>query len=426
MSAVGDAAEGRGLLGRAARAGLRRLRALGRHPLLSRAARGELRFERRGGHPVEADHLPHLISALEWLTRAQDATPDAGFSRAYSVVWNDYFGGRGWQPSYPETTGYIIPTLYAVADLLERPDLGERATRAARWESEIQLPSGAVQGGVIGEGRSPSVFNTGQVIFGWLAALEEDGAAAFEDSARRAGEFLVEGLDADGTWRRNSSRFARGDSTLYNARTSWALAEAGTRLGRDDFVDAAARSLRAVADRQTENGWLPDCCLWKPEQPLLHTLAYAFRGLLEGGRVLGDDGLVRAAEEGARAIAGRVGPEGRLSGQFAADWSEAAEWSCLTGSAQMANVWLRLRDVTGDACWREPVAPVLRYLKASQNRTSEVEGLRGGIKGSLPFSGPYGRYEVLNWATKFFVDALLRDLPVGQPDRLGSSVLLLA
>jgi len=40
---------------------------------------------------------------------------------------------------------------------------------------------------------------------------------------------------------------------------------------------------------------------------------------------------------------------------------------------------------------------------------SDSPGLRGGVKGSCPFDGDYGRYEVLNWATKFFVDALLLD-----------------
>ncbi len=43
----------------------------------------------------------------------------------------------------------------------------------------------------------------------------------------------------------------------------------------------------------------------------------------------------------------------------------------------------------------------------TQNRTSTDLGLRGGIKGSSPFDGAYGRYELLNWAAKFFIDALL-------------------
>jgi len=35
--------------------------------------------------------------------------------------------------------------------------------------------------------------------------------------------------------------------------------------------------------------------------------------------------------------------------------------------------------------------------------------LRDGIKGLYPFDGGYARYEVLNWATNFFADALLLD-----------------
>src|SRR2546422_1920622 len=48
---------------------------------------------------------------------------------------------RSWQPSYPETTGYIIPTLYAAARRLGRAELAARAEAAARWEIEIQLRS---------------------------------------------------------------------------------------------------------------------------------------------------------------------------------------------------------------------------------------------------------------------------------------------
>ncbi|MBK7717589.1 MAG: hypothetical protein IPI38_19665 [Gemmatimonadetes bacterium] len=98
------------------------------------------------------------------------ASPAATASSA-----SPYFQGQGWQPSYPETTGYLIPTLLEAARVLEDPALVDRALRAARWEIAIQLESGAVQGGVIGEGRTPAIFNTGQVMFGWLAAFEHTG-----------------------------------------------------------------------------------------------------------------------------------------------------------------------------------------------------------------------------------------------------------
>ena len=75
----------------------------------------------------------------------------------------------------------------------------------------------------------------------------------------------------------------------------------------------------------------------------------------------------------------------------------------------MVSVWLRLCEISGDAGWLRPVPSVLRFLKSTQNRTSTDPGLRGGIKGSYPVDGEYGRFEVLNWATKFFIDALARD-----------------
>ena len=393
---------------RVARAVQARLRQVRAHPAFNPVAFEES-WQERAGYSVDPDHRPHLVSALDWLLRAQDVTGDGGIARGYSLAWNPYFESRGWQPAYPETTGYIIPTLFEAARHLKRPELAQRAERAARWELEIQLPSGAVRGGVIGERPSPAVFNTGQVLLGWLAAFAETGSGIFAGGARRAVGYLLATLDEDGLWRRGNSRFADQRATLYNARAAWALAEAGRHLGAPEFREAAARSLRAVARRQHDDGWFPDCCLSDPRRPLLHTLAYTIRGLLEGGRVLEDEALMAAAACAAERVALAVEPDGRLPGRFAAGWHPAGSWSCLTGQAQMANIWLRLFAITRERKWLEPVEPVLRFLKSTQNRTSRNPGVRGGIKGSFPLGAEYGSYQILNWATKFFIDALLRD-----------------
>lgn len=356
---------------------------------------------------------------MDWVVRAQDATPDDGIARGYSVLYSPYFKSRGWQPSYPETTGYLIPTLFEAARELNRPDLAERAVRAADWEIAIQLPSGAVQGGVIGEGRTPAIFNTGQVMFGWLAALEITTERRYAEALRRAGQFLVSAMDSQGQFRDGESDFARKDATLYNARVTWALAEAGQALGEPAFTAAAQRHLRMVASRQAGNGWFPHCCLTDPARPLLHTIAYTIRGLLEGGRVLGDPQLLAAGSRAAEALLLLVAADGWLPGRLAADWSPAVTWSCLTGEVQMANNWMRLHLITGESRWLEPVPRVLQFVKRTQNRTSADPGLRGGIKGSAPMSGDYGRHEILNWATKYFADALMRHGQLARGDAAG-------
>jgi hypothetical protein len=396
------------LLRRAGKSARARWRTLRGYPLFNPVGLLEMVQEARGGHPVDPDHRPHLVEAIDWFVRAQDAAPDDGIPRGYGVLYIPYFGRRGWQPSYPETTGYIIPTLLEAAHHLNRPALAERAVRAARWEIDVQLETGAVQGGVIGEGRSPAIFNTGQVIFGWLAAFEATGDGRFADAARRAAAWLASVMGADGRWQHGESDFARKDATLYNARASWALAEAGMVLEEAKFRDAAHRNLRFVAQSQARNGWFPHCCLSDPERPLLHTLAYTVRGLSEGGRVLQDSALIGAGARAAEALAGTVRADGFMPGRYRNDWSGLEDWSCLTGNVQMANNWMRLALITGESRWLEPVERVLAFVKRTQNRTSRDPGLRGGIKGSSPLGGEYSRHQILNWATKYFADALMR------------------
>src|SRR5687768_441667 len=171
-------------------------------PVMNLRAREELRRDRAGGHPVDADPQEHLLAAVDWLTRAHDASGNGGVSRAYGVGWHPYFRTRGWQPAYPETTGYIIPTMFDVASHLGRPDLRKRAIRMADWELEVQLSSGAVQGGVIGEQAvpTPAAFNTGQVLFGLVRAHMETGNDDYLVAGRRAADYLVGAQAPDGSY----------------------------------------------------------------------------------------------------------------------------------------------------------------------------------------------------------------------------------
>jgi hypothetical protein len=53
-----------------------------------------------------------------------------------------------------------------------------------------------------------------------------------------------------------------------------------------------------------------------------------------------------------------------------------------------------------------------RYLVGHHDISSLNPAIRGGLPGSWPTWGDYGRFKVLNWATKFLVDALLlRTIP---------------
>ncbi|MCI0546189.1 MAG: pectate lyase, partial [Candidatus Rokubacteria bacterium] len=203
----------------------------------------------------------HLAATMAWLCRAHDAAGTGGVARSYSLRWQRAHARRGWLPAYPETTGYIIPTFFDYAAIARDEAFRRRAVQMAEWEVAMQMPEGAVQGGVLGVRPTPAVFNTGQVLFGWARAFRETGEERFRAAARRAADFLVNAQDADGAWRRHGSRYARAGVNVYDARSAWGLLEAARITGDPSQREAAARNLKFVLTRQSANGWFTDCCL---------------------------------------------------------------------------------------------------------------------------------------------------------------------
>jgi uncharacterized protein YyaL (SSP411 family) len=248
------------------------------------------------------------------------------------------------------------------------------------------------------------------VCFGWARAYEETQAELSLRSVRRAGDFLVEAQDPDGAWRRHGSKFARTGVNVYDARTAWGLARAWQVTAESRHRDAAYRNLAFAVTRQRPNGWFEECCLTDNEHPLVHTLAYATEGLLEGGVLLGEPTFVASARRALDALLERQRPDGGLAGRFDSQWQPAADWSCLTGDAQTSICWWRLFEITGEERYREAGRKLNRFLMRTQRLSDPSPGVRGGIKGSHPAWGGYGPYEYLNWAAKFFGDALLLEI----------------
>jgi len=378
--------------------------------LYNASAESEKRREARVVATEATDSAVHLREALAWLKRAQDATHDRGVSRGFGVAWIPYLKRKGWQPSYPETTGYIIPTFFDCASLLGDDDLRRRALEMADWELDVQMPTGAVMAGTVDQTPTPAVFNTGQVMLGWIRAFSETNRESYRRGLERASEFLLSTQDEDGTWRRGNSQYASAVATTYNSRVGWALSWTGALLKRDSYVEAGKRNLDRTLVLQTPNGWFVDNDLDDPSAPYTHTIAYAMEGLLGGFDVFGDRRYLDAVLLAAEHVSACVDQNGRLPGRIGSSWNAMASWSCLTGSVQIAGLLFRLHRLTDDERFRSTATRLLRSVKLTQNCVSGNPGLRGGIKGSYPFDGDYGRYEVLNWATKFFIDALLLEM----------------
>jgi len=362
-----------------------------------------------GGVEPEYTTDDHLRAAIDWLARAQDVRrgkPDAG---GVSAGWSFE---DGWLPSYPETSGYIVETFVAASDALDRPELLDRAHRIIDWELAIQQPDGAFPGHFGEPGSRPVVFNTGQIMHGMLAGYLQLHRAECLEAAVRAGHWLARAQDEDGCWR----RFEHRDAVhTYNTRATWALAATALIAGEPAQKAAALRNLDWALAQQRDNGWFANTAFVPDRPPFTHTIAYAIRGFLECGVLLGSERYVDAALRAARALAKAQRDDGWLAGTYDADWAPAATYCCLTGVAQMAIDWMRCGQVTGSSELSRHALRGLSFLKRRQRLADRDDAARGAIAGSSPIWGGYSRFEFPNWATKFFADALMMDrsgLPV--------------
>jgi len=388
---------------------LERIRSLATSARLPAQARQAAAADRRGLGSVDPGSRRTIEEGLGWLARAQDcsASQDGGVARNYSLV-------SGWAPSYPETTGYIIPTLLAYGKDADRPDLVERARRMLDWLVAIQLKDGGFQGGTIGsEPVVPVAFNTGQILMGLAAGQQTFGT--YLEPLRRAADWLVAVQDEDGCWRKGASPFAGPGDKTYDTHVAWGLIEAARVLPQAGYGDAALRHIRWALTHQKANGWFGGCCLSIPKSPLTHTLGYALRGVIEGYLFSGDADLLAAARRSADGLLTAMDDDGRIPGRLDDRWQAATSWVCVTGSSQIAICWLQLFQITGEERYLTAAKRVNRWVR----RTITVEGpdeIRGGVKGSFPVDGGYGTFEFLNWACKFTIDANILELALANKE----------
>ena len=343
-----------------------------------------------------------MRGAAAWLACAQDATGDGGIAGRYRLA-------SGWSSSYPETTGYAIPTLLTLADVLGDDEYRQRAGRCVAFLRSVQLPSGAFPGLEVADNRTnPSPFNSAQIIHGLHRWYLATGDRTVLDPIRRAAHWICDVQDGDGAWRRY---FYRQLACAYSAYAACWLAEIADDLDEPRFRASAERNLRWVLSlRDAETGWFDRSGFSERDHEQrcahTHTIAYTLDGVLRmSDRFDAADGrdAVRVAAE---RLLERLERSKTLAGVLNHRWQPQADYVCLTGNAQIALIWMRIARSTGDVRFVNAAFKAIDEVKRAQTLAHTNGGIRGGIPGSWPIGGEYVQFALPNWAAKFFVDAL--------------------
>ncbi len=339
-----------------------------------------------------------LEALLRWIFDAQRS--DGGIAAYYSLL-------SGYSSSYPEVTGYLIPTLYDFArEFPDRAVASEAASAAARatdWLLELQMPGGAFPGGVRAVPSQPSIFNSGQILHGLIRAHSETDDSEIYRAAVRAGDWLVEMQQPDGSW--SGPGAYQSAAHVYYSMVAWPLALLSQETGDSRYRDSAEKNLDWVLSRFRPNGWISGINL-QGHPDYLHFIAYALQGALECAALLQRNDAVEVVANPAWILLRQFETNKFLSGAYDGSFTNGHRFVCLTGNAQVSYVWLRLFEITGD----------LRYLNAALKMNEMVKdripvqgkpGIVGGLAGSYPIWGCYQPLRYISWGCKFFADALL-------------------
>ena len=330
-----------------------------------------------------------MQAALAWLRRSIETTGVNGSAHSYSPLF-------GWANSYPETTGYLIPTLLRYADLLHDDSLRDLADSCRDWLLRIQLPNGAWAGGVAG-GTKPSVFNTAMILQGVTpppaSRLKCGGGVAW----------LLSELSPDGVWR--NAAYVPGFVPSYYTCAVWSLLEAGARLGLPDVQERMHTALHFYARRFRPDGTVTDWGLKPGDWAFTHTIAYTLHGFLESALLLGASEVLEKTIHSAEKHWDEFDRSGRIAGRYGPGWKGDYSFTCPVGNAQLSIFFRRAREITGlekfDRAADVFLSESLRFQNFGKNPNTH-----GALPGSAPFWGPYLRGRYPNWGVKFLLDAL--------------------
>jgi hypothetical protein len=346
----------------------------------------------RGTKPL--DNRQHLSLAGDWLLRTQAVHQDGGYAHSYALH-------VGWQPSYPETTGYIIPTMLRLSDHVGDTRYADSAMKAGKWLLGIQQQDGAFPD-LAGQ---KQVFDTGQIIEGLIELYRRTGHEGFLAAAARAGDFLTGCQDLGGSWTAYS--YNNLPHTYYT-RVAANLLRLHAATGDGKYRLAAMKNLDWTLSQLGANGYFATMSFEPATYPLLHTIIYVLEGLLESYRLTGDEKLIAAVRITAgKLVAINIGRDYILQARYDSAWESPRREQCTTGLAQWAGLLLDLYYLDNNAELRMLADRTLNFLKERQVRHAKPD-ISGAISGSIPIWGSYFRFAFNNWTMKFFIDALLR------------------
>ena len=350
------------------------------------------------GYLSDSEFNLRCNAALDWIIKSLNHNGGNGSSAYYSNLYPPF----GWSKAYPETTGYLIPTLIDYDELYPELKLLDKSIQCGDWICSLAFENGALPGGLEGS-KNESIFNTGQMLIGLNSIYSLTKDVKYFKIIDSAVNWLCQNLEENGSWKNYA--YIEGYVPSYYTRVVWPVLASNKFIKSDEITLLMRKALKFYEKKINKNLSITDWGFKKGEKAFTHTIAYTLRGFFESSVILENDNLLNRTIDICEKLLKISAFKGRLAGRYSNTWKGDYNFICLTGNAQLSILFTKIFSINNDVRFLNAalfyMEPVLKAQVLKNNYKY------GAISGSSPFYGRYLTLRYPNWATKFFLDAYL-------------------
>lgn len=351
--------------------------------------------ERLGGKKVINEHI---VSCLSWLKESFSINNNLGSCMYQSI------SGR-WSGPYPETTGYILPTLLNASKHLKDKELFNLAVSQVEYFSKLQQPSGAF----LSKPQSGDIFffDVSQITLGLVLLAKHMKSDRCDEMILKSYNWMIQQINDSGAIVKHN--YHKDYSPSYYSRSVWSLLETERYLSIP-YSNITYKAYENILTLWKNNYSFDKCSFHGKPRALTHNIAYSLRGLWESSQLLNDEVVQHKLFDAILFInQNLLLKEGKLYGAYDSSWQADKSFICSAGNAQVAVLFLK---VAGNSRPVKPLGSIpllISPLMRSHRFYEKWTGIKA-VPASIPIWGKYQRFRFTNWTQKFYLDALLEIL----------------
>ncbi len=345
---------------------------------------GDIISQLGGRHSIEKA----LSENLNWIVKSFARNKNLG-----SSGWSNILGQ--FSDPYPETTGYLIPTLLTASHYTGNVLLLSVAKKQIGFFNSIQNIDGSYYQSL--KNKSPIVFDTSQILLGLCSIYHHEPDSYVLDQINSSLNWLNSLLDERGFF--SAYNFTEKNCPAYYTRVFWAMIRAHHIVGTTPnhlIFNGIDSILKQINSNNSFSQWGFD----NETFVLSHNIIYTLRGLYEIALLTDDKEMLSTTISCIDSIVSKIIDNDKFYGAYDQTWNPDRSFVCSVGNAQLAYLLISL-DVNK---YTKAIKIVLQDLLQNQSR---IGPNKGAIPSSLPIWGRYQRWRYTNWTQKFFCDALL-------------------